>query len=660
MIRLGKPFVEGAVEPSVLLRQLTDIEGKGRDFYQQVFLVEIEDEAVHVLPYRQWGELQTQEKKRTVFVPDLHLAVAAPVIVPTGGNARVPQGRYAVPVYPFYRHDQVNTVASLSSFLNGRVAKTFDGSRYSGIVAAVSEELAERIMDAPESKGLIVLVDVHSGAYSHEPPFNPRDGVRLGPGHDENQELWANLAWILDKLWWAKLEEGGQYGHDQDGVCSFCRKPGEVVSLYSKAWPWFSVTWTAPFSTEVSRSALHEAIAVCQQCYAALSYGGKLFTDLSNSISPQILQEVFKGNVNAPRLSSVPRLNGSALVLPVLDSVLENEMFQQNILQGVRKMREKAGSESGADRHLGQIVGFDARLPEELADDAFRLTLIYYTIQNADVQLWAVIEDVLPSSVARLYDDLLFDLNEYAQELEFPSYQRSIPSLLGRAYGSGYLWQSLTHVLRLEELKRERFVHRVSANLQEAGKASLHGSLWPLQTEAKFYMLFSWFLRRLHVLASPTQQEEKGGGGIMRTWQELQAMANGDPSALAFGDDVEDLGFVMGHLVRRFSAQYYRKTSKDYLTQRVMTFGTALTPDVAGFRALGKIEELSHMLNMGLDPSFRQRIAVCLAEFTRNAEAVRKVRDAFMAAFWSGYGLYDLGSPQRAVKNADAPIQETN
>lgn len=644
---MGQPFIDGPVEAAALLRQLTDITERGRGFYQQVFIVEIHPDDVYVHPYRQWGE-RVKNGKQETFVPDLSLAVAAPVLIPTGGNPKAAQGRYGVPAYYFYAHEQIDTIDRARQFLLSRLEKTYDGNLYAEHIELIAPKLADEVSRSPESRGLVILCNLTNdrGAFMcNDSPAVLDNMAFIGTCYNGTGRLWADLAWVLNKLWWAKLEEGAQYGRSSQGICSFCYDVGEVVSLYSKAWPWYSVTWTGPLSTEVDKHSLHEEVALCQHCYAALSYGGKLFSSLSRPMPPQIIQEAFKGNVQSKNNPTVPSVRGTAYVLPVLDNVLIDQDFY-DFIKGLGKMRK--GNGTGADRHLGQVVGFDAWFPEEFAYDIYRLTLVYYTQENADVQLWAVIEDVSPAAVAMLYDEI-HDLSQYAKQLGI-SYDIRIPALLARAYGAGYLWQSLTQVMHLETPGRTRFIRRVSRDLQNAAKTAIRGgSLWTLQDVAKFYLIFSRFL---YLIKAATGSQE--GGELVRTWQELQALANDDPDRMVFEGNVEELGYVIGHLVKRFSQQFYSKTQKEYLSSRIMTFGTDLTPDLAGFRALGKIEELSLKLSIPLNQQFRQRIAVTLSEFLRQIDEIRKERDAFMAAFWAGYGLYDLGNLNKAKASPSA------
>ncbi len=75
-----------------------------------------------------------------------------------------------------------------------------------------------------------------------------------------------------------------------------------------------------------------------------------------------------------------------------------------------------------------------------------------------------------------------------------------------------------------------------------------------------------------------------------------------------------------------------------------MTFGSALTPDVIGYKALGRIQEFAFKLDIHLDQEFRKKISAALAEFIHHEDTVQRNRDGFLAAFWAGYGLYGVST----------------
>ena len=141
----------------------------------------------------------------------------------------------------------------------------------------------------------------------------------------------------------------------------------------------------------------------------------------------------------------------------------------------------------------------------------------------------------------------------------------------------------------------------------------------------------------------------------MRPWKEIQAMLAGDVQHVEI-QDVEELGFVSGHLTRQFSRWYYKEIGKDFLRHRVMTFGSDLTPELVWQRALSKFSEYRAKLwrDGALPQWFEQLSGIVLMEFSRRREEVRRERAAFMAAFWAGYSL------QSAAENPEQETSETH
>ena len=638
LVRLGQPFVDGAVPLSDLIEQITSTRDRARDFYSRVYLVEIHDEAVYGHPFQQWGDWEPEHKPPR-FMPGIR-AMATPIVIGSGGNPRVAQGRYAVPAYSVYTPEQIATPEKLTAFLRSRLEKTFEGEGLASRMDAVVQALEPALQSYTEGKSLIFLCDVREGTPYHLcPPASPcpRDRLRVAESPVAGQIICADLSEILRRLWWAKLEEGAQYGHGAQALCSLCGATGETVSIYSKAWPWFSITWAGPFSNELDMHHLHEAIGVCQHCSAALSYGGKLFTDLSRRLPANILHDAFQSGVDTQsKVAQNTPIMGVALPFPVLDTGLADDDYREDYIAAVRAMREPDAHSTGAQRHFKQIVGFEGILPEEVVNEAFRLGIYYYTVSNADVQLYASLEDLVP----RHLEDLMM-LMEGPMQNHFAALQMresSIPRLLARAYGSGYLWQALSQVLRRQPLDRPRFLQRMARALSDTGKlVGTPQGLGELQIAAKFYAAFNAFWLAYSQLIG-------NGDDSMQTWQSLQTMAEGPVSAMTF-QDVGDLGFIIGHVVRRFAAQFFQVQHKDFLRTRVMTFGSALTPDVIGLKALGRLQEYAVKLDMHLDHNFREQIAGTLAEYVRQQDTVQKNRDGFLAAFWAGYGLYGVAVP---------------
>lgn len=634
LVRLGKPFVEGAVPPADLIRQLTSIGDRAGEFYSRVYLVEVHEDKVFCHTFQQWGDFETARKSPR-FIPGTR-AVVAPVVIGSGGNPRVAQGRYAVPAYCVYTPNQIDSPVKLTAFLASRLEKTYQGEGVAPRLDEIVHNLHPALQDYGEGKCLIFLCDVRPGSLYQLLPVSsplPNRAIRITESHLSDHVICADLSRVLDQLWWAKLEEGAQYGHVGHASCSLCGSQGETVSVYSKAWPWFSITWSAPFSNELATNQLHEAIGLCRHCSAGLSYGGKLFTDLSHRLPTNILRDAFQMGVETKsKVAQNTSIMGVALPFPILDGGLADDDYREDYVAAVRGMRELSPTPE-AQRHFSQIVGFDSILPREVVNDAFRLSIYYYTMSNADVQMYASIEDIDPQHIQDLMMLMEGPMKEQFADLKMPD--SAIPRLLARAYGYGYLWQALSQVLRRQPLDRRRFLQRTARALNDMGKlASTAQGLWELQVEAKFYAAYNVFWGEYTRLI---------GNGVdsMQTWQSLQGMADGPITSMVF-HDVGDLGFIIGHLVRRFSAQFFQVQHKDFMRTRVMTFGSGLTPDVIAYKALARLQEFSLKLDMHVDHNFREQIAATLAEYVRQQEMVNRNREAFLAAFWAGYGLYGV------------------
>lgn len=126
----------------------------------------------------------------------------------------------------------------------------------------------------------------------------------------------------------------------------------------------------------------------------------------------------------------------------------------------------------------------------------------------------------------------------------------------------------------------------------------------------------------------------------MRPRQDLVHNVGEAPIKEIAFQDVEELGFAAGYLVRRFASQYYMATNqKDYLQHRVMTFGSDLKPETIYLRALGKLREYASRVGASLSEDFEQRVAVWLSAYPRMKAEVGKQSNEFMAAFWAGYML---------------------
>ncbi len=278
-------------------------------------------------------------------------------------------------------------------------------------------------------------------------------------------------------------------------------------------------------------------------------------------------------------------------------------------------------------------------MPEELTDDRFRLTSLYFSgdPSRGDVHLHATIEDIVPS--------VLKSVNEVTSEVfdwSAPFYTekqawlhrrtRSLPYLLVTAYGPASLWQSLSAVLHADTLPWMPFVRGTAHRCAELShNLSDNGLL--LRNEAVFYATFRHFYDLHHQTFHLDRR-------TMRPWQDLVHNISQAPVQEIAFQDTEELGFAAGYLVRRFANQYYAATNqKDYLQHRVMTFGSDLKPETIYLRALGKLREYAPRVGAHLSEDFEQRVAVWLSAYPRMKQKVSKQSNEFMAAFWAGYML---------------------
>lgn len=675
LIRLGRPFVEGGAEPLELLRQVSDVtDVRARNFFQRVFVVEIADHGgdrkVAAHPCASWGHMQSDGRSER-FQPDEERAIGIPFVIPRG-NPRAPQGRYPAPIYIVYDGDFRafrGATDEVKRFLKGRVPRTvgvcWPDELIDEISAALASEFARYIpRDGENCLAVIVIADlsdpnspyVYDGGNGHIVLCESR----LSPG----RSICVDVVRLLERVWLAKAAEGAEMG-SRAGACSVCGTDAELVSIYSKAWSWFSVTWTAPLPAALDSDHLVEGIALCPLCYASLTIGAQVFSSLAQTLPNWLTKEIFSPVASARarenRKADPERIYGSLVALPVLDEFLGNQADREFFVRSVASMRMER--DNAVQRHLDTITGFEARLPIEFADDeVYRLQLYYYSgdVSRGDVHLRAVIEDVVPS-VASALDELLRGrlpavVAEAAGQLELTltpieSQQfRSLPYLLATAYGAPYLWQALADVLHRRPLGLERFVANAAARMQSLAR-HLPAAYRQLRMEVLFYLVFREFIRAFHAEIATSGVK---GRESMRSWKELQAMLAGDVQQVRF-EDVEELGFACGHLTRQFSRWYYKQTGKDFLRHRVMTFGSDLTPEVVWQRALAKFGEYRVKLwREGALPQWFERLSgVVLMEFGHRRDEIRRERDAFMAAFWAGYSL------QSSDDKAEDAVNET-
>lgn len=678
LIRLGRPFIEGDTEPLDLLRQASDVtDARARNFFQRVFVVEIAEKdgvrKVVAHPWASWGHLE-MEGRAERFYPDEERAVGVPFVIPRGNRTRS-QGCYPVPVYIVYAKDFLSfrgAPGKVKAFLRNRVRDTVSVNWPDAVVEEISSVLArefERYTPRRDEncQAIIVIADL-----------SDPDSPYVYDGAAESILLCESRVWsgrnicvdvdrLLNRIWNAKVAEGKKLGR-RDGACSVCGKQSELVSIYSQAWSWFSVTWTAPFPFSAEPKELTEGVALCSTCYASLTMGAQVFSSLAQALPNWLTKEIFSPVATARakegRRADPDRIYGSLIALPVLDEFIKDPAERESFVRSVTSMRFDRGG--AVQRHLDTITGFEARLPVEFSDDRlYRLQLYYYSgeVSRGDVYLRGVIEDIVPS-VADAVDELLRGrlrtvIADTAEQLELTlnpvetQQLCSLPYLLATAYGAPYLWQALADVLHRRALGVERFVANAASRMQSLAR-QLPSAYRKLRMEVLFYLVFRSFMRTFH---DEIAISEVKGRESMRPWKELQAMLAGDVEQVRF-EDAEELGFACGHLTRQFSRWYYKQTGKDFLRHRVMTFGSDLTPEILWQRALSKFGEYRAKLwrEGALPPWFERLSGLVLMEFSHRREEIRRERAAFMAAFWAGYSLQSAADREDEANPAESEV----
>jgi hypothetical protein len=686
LIRLGRPLLEDDSDPQQVLRLITGVEDERvKNFFRHVFVVEWPKEGggPRALPVQSFGEPDEEGD----FEVNERQAVGIPFVLPSGGNPLNPQGRYGGPVYPCY-HAHVESFRESADrvldFLRGRLERTpgFDVSDEAReqVARALHRRLAgEDFGGEKKVLGVLVLARHGEGEFYELAEAGRED--RIGQT-DDGRSIVPNYERIADAVWAAKVEEGREAGC-RTGACSFTGTEGEVVSAYCKAWPWAFPTWTCPLPHGGDETMMVEGIAVSPETYRALTLGACVFNKLARRVSSLVIPEIFspadtragKEQAQRRKLSDLPAVVGSGLLLPVQDGTLADPDHRFEFCRGVRWMLDADPDDPTlADRYMSAVTGFDFVLPPEMDQRDYRVTLVYFSgdYTRGDVQLRAFIQDVVPGTMRRLRDlareeataalGLLRILMPKMSEKQRGYYSRcylSVPYLLARAYGGAYLWQQLEATLHRRPLDGRRVTANAARRMQSLVPR------WPdtrfaLFDEVAFYLSFLRFMGRAN---SELAGREEGEMPI-RDWRQLLTHVEQTPVGELKLDDPAELGFACGVLIKRFSRSYYlaRKAAKhdaDFLRDRVVTFGSDLRPDAVLDKGLRMILELPNRLKeLHRNRDLEERVGVAVIAFQRLREQkqIEKKKDDFITAFWSGYALQGYDRP-RTVRDKQPATQ---
>jgi hypothetical protein len=687
LARVGHAVRSARQDVKDLIYDLTDVASpRAGSFLYHVVLVECDPARgrVAVHPDARWAEERTDGRRRVGFEPDRGQPLAAvPFTVTVAGNPLLPQGVYPVPAYRAYGarpkrpESQLQTMASSADeayrFLAARLRQTLSGvpprASWRELAEAVQGALARQRPPDEDDALLVVVVPAEEGPYGllrgpvpSAPGVVPLAQSLLEPG----ATLVARLPVVLEAVLAAKAQEAVEGGGEvADGRCAVCGRAGRAVSIYSSNWTWYTTTWEAPLPQELGPRRLAEGVAVCEACYGDLLVGANAFKGTSRPLLAWLNQELFSQEDGAS-VRQAERIAAGLLVVPVASDDLRDPERAREYVQGLEHLVD-SGNGSGHERHLDALLGAEFVLPEELDAPVYRLHVLYYVAQNADVQLRATLEDMVPTVLAEVAEQLQEAVAEQAAVLDAVHADRrrwgSLPFLLLRAYGRETLWIALQDALHRRPLSWRAAVHRTVRRLgaavrrwaaaQEAERALA----WHrVREEVTFLLVFRSFWERYHRLATPNGEE----AWRMRAWPDLQAFLESDG---LFGEglaDVAELGFATGHVTRAFSAAYYRKmdesggANKDFLRHRVLVFGSALTPERLVQQGVARFGEYEQQLDMRLSPRLRRQIGYVLHEYLHHERQVRQEPDHFLAGFWSGYYLWDLR--EQALRDA-APAE---
>jgi hypothetical protein len=460
LIRMGRPLIEGGLDPEEILRLVTDVETEQcRDFYRHIFLVELPPNGAEkspiVHPMMVWldelevketkpvkrpsrpkrgriGEQAREGKGEKKFRLDPR-AILAPFVYPLTGDKLVAQGRYGIAIYPCFesqlgssakpdkrREDRFRISPDIvTRFLRSRIDATDQLQVPDDWMQQIAQDLHKEVKALEERKGdvlkgLVILVQAHESTspflYAEQRSRYSIIESKLQPG----QWIDARLSVMLNRTWEAKLAEAREQGERQ-GLCDLSAENDQLVSPYCKAWPWLTLEWACPLPRAGSSELLIDGMGLSGATYSALTAGACVFRRLTRRVHTFVLRELFAPVENRDRQNSArgrkdrdfPRIYGSAFLLPVQDQFLSSGEGRPVFAEGVRAMlRPHTDEGSLAERHLDAVIGFDAFLPEEFDREDFRLTLVYFSGEptRGDIHLRACIQDVLPTTAKQLRD----------------------------------------------------------------------------------------------------------------------------------------------------------------------------------------------------------------------------------------------------------------
>ena len=672
LIRMGRPLLERGMDAKEVLKLISDVQkDTAKNFYRHVIVTEISGNDKIESFHQVWGQEEKQGKKLD-FIPNVDRALGAPFVLPQGGNPLNRQGIYGVATYPCWERHMLGfreSEKSVFEFLQGRLEKTPAIKLGEELIKKVAVDVHKTVLEEVQAKekekllGVLILSDMRGEdavyRYSEDDSESHIGRSRLFP----DMFIQPVHSRVLELFWKSKLLEGEEKG-DRKGVCTLCGRESDLVTIYCKSWPWYLPTWTCPLPHGGDQKMMIEGVGSCPECYKALVYGACLFEKFERNVQSLITREIFSPvsdregiRLIAGKESNKIVIQGGGLLLPILDHVFEDEEIKEEFAENIEAMLEPPKQKgSMLDRYIDSVTGFEFFLPDKVETSDYRLSLIYYSGDRSrgDIHLRAYIEDVIPSTIKCLRDEIknvsivavqLFQaLFPHANEKRIEyirSQYLSLPFMLARGYGGSYIWDQLQTVLHRQPLDLRRPIKNVAERLRSI-TPKYPDSRNEIHEEAIFYFSFLEFWTQYHRKILNQGEHDMA----MRPWQKLLQIVFEHPIEQVQLESSAELGFACGAVMRQFSRQYYVVTENDYLKQRVLTFGSDLTPDKVWKRGLKQIFEVAPRYNeLKVGKDFFQRLGVVLVEYDRLKQETELNKDEFMTSFWAGHSLQGYDNP---------------
>ena len=652
IIRVGVPLRDSDMSNKERIELLTDCDSENcKNFFQNIFLIEIDGESVEY----HYLIIGSQDKD---FIVDKERNISYPIFYPQGGNPLHAQGNYPIPCYLMYdRHikDMEKVEDFAEKVVLPRLEKTIAYMEYSEeqlrqiayMVANILANNYEQYIEKERQLGILYIYDHSLSEYysSHEKYYTKSNYFRITQSKIRpGEQMYLNSDKCIENIIEAKFVEAKTLGSRDNAISTFTNKlEEEVASIYNKYWLWLSSTWEAPRSIYWSKEDWTPGIKIDRKNYEAYLYGAQFLNQITLPISSSILKEMFAPIMNVEakknmRSSSFEQIYGVPIVLPLVD---ENP---RQIYKKYEYIMEQDKEKKDADIHLDLIAGIDKTLPK--IEDEYRLTLLYYSgdISRGDVHIRMIIEDVVPS-VAKGLEKIVRDINKkeiskiqraFGSSTDKKFYPlQSLPSILGNAYGPGYIWTSLETVFNKKPISINKVYYSTATKLNELANKEEY---WGMVNELIFYYGFLTFYNRYNKEILKTGKEVN----FMASWENILEKYYAGEIRTEDLKITEELGFVAGLSLKQFSNSYHHVTGNDFVKHRVMKFGSKLTPEMIWKDGLLKCEELAMQRDLKLGINFHSNLSHVLLAILEAEKAglLDKDKDKFMTAFWSGYLMY--------------------